>query len=343
MKKISKKAAALMGMGALALAGGTFAYYNQTTTLDNPLSTGNYENELVEDYTPPADDLRPGATIDKTVGVKNTGDYPVMVRIAMSEQWKRGTAGEDGETKIENIIDHSSKQGDEFAAVAGQAENEFKAEQGGPEGEIDGKTQGDCSVVRKNLTSDSKWIFSEKDGYWYYNGLLYAGEETGNLLDSLTIASNIDLGLYEVKDWYAVGENTEKPSDMEETKWKEYKVVRDGDNIENIEINNVKIEDQNTDGLIDAIDMAIYLKKEGQMADGQKLFRKNESLLNEEKKGYADANYTLTVTSQFVQATPDALKEAFGKDGKIDHLPEKIQTVINSVDPGDTDVEGNGN
>lgn len=42
MKKLNKKAAAGIGLGALALVGGTFAYYSQTASLDNPLSTGKY-------------------------------------------------------------------------------------------------------------------------------------------------------------------------------------------------------------------------------------------------------------------------------------------------------------
>ena len=87
MKKLNKKAAAGIGLGALALVGGTFAYYSQTASLDNPLSTGRYTTQLVEDYTPPTEDLKPGAKWDKNVGAENTGDYPVLVRISMKESW----------------------------------------------------------------------------------------------------------------------------------------------------------------------------------------------------------------------------------------------------------------
>ena len=44
MKKMSKKATALAGLGVLAVVGGTFAYYNQTVSLENPLNTGHYDN-----------------------------------------------------------------------------------------------------------------------------------------------------------------------------------------------------------------------------------------------------------------------------------------------------------
>ena len=42
--------------------------------------------------------------------------------------------------------------------------------------------------------------------------------------------------------------------------------------------------------------------------------------------GYADANYTLVVTSQFVQATPDALSGAWP------NMPKEIQKVVDAID-----------
>ena len=149
MKKMSKKATALAGLGVLAVVGGTFAYYNETVSLENPLTTGHYDNELIEDYTPPTDDLKPGATIDKVVGAKNTGDYPVMVRIKMDEVWRE----KDADGNNQDIISHDSTEGDGFAAIAIGTEdvgygNEFDADQAD---DTDGLVEGDESVVRKNL------------------------------------------------------------------------------------------------------------------------------------------------------------------------------------------------
>ena len=322
MKKMSKKATALAGLGVLAVVGGTFAYYNQTVSLENPLTTGKYENELIEDYTPPTDDLKPGATIDKVVGAKNTGDYPVMVRIKMDEVWRQKDANGD----IQDIISHASTEGDGFAAIAIGTEgvgygNEFDATQ---VDDFDGLVQGDESVVRKNLAEDfsDDWTYNANDGYWYYNKILAPGQTTGNLLKSITLASDIDLGFYTQKDWYYVGSSNMTQDQVSD--WDEYTVTRDENSgeVTNIIINGTSVGDKNGDDIIDAIDMAMYLN----ITSDKKLFRKNESVLDNKKKGYADANYTLTVTSQFVQATPDALETEFGSE-----LPDDIKRIIEGL------------
>lgn len=321
MKKMSKKATALAGLGVLAVVGGTFAYYNQTVSLENPLTTGEYDNELIEDYTPPTEDLKPGATIDKVVGAKNTGDYPVMVRIKMDEVWRR----KDANGPTQDIISHDSTEGDEFAAIEIGTKygygNEFDANQAVDD---DGLVKDDESVVRKNLAKDfaKDWTYNANDGYWYYNKILAPGQTADNLLESITLASDIDLGHYIQKDWYYVG-----PSSMTQDKvptWNEYTVTRDetSGEVTNITINGTSVGDRNRDGFTDAIDMAMYLN----ITSGKKLFRKNESVLDEDAKGYAKANYTLTVTSQFVQATPDALETEFGSE-----LPDDIKEIIDGL------------
>lgn len=346
MKKMSKKATALAGLGVLAVVGGTFAYYNQTVSLENPLTTGHYENELIEDYTPPTEELKPGATLDKKVGAKNTGDYPVMVRIKMDEVWRR----KDDNDVTEDIISHDSTEGDGFAAIAigvkGGYDDEFIATQYGdtenePGPDADGQVNGDDSVVRKNLAEDytDDWIYNPNDGYWYYNKILYKGDVTGNLLDSITLASNIDLGHYIEKDWYARGGSSMTQADVKDEDWIEYTVTRDetSGEVTDIIIDKTSVGDRNGDGFTDAIDMALALN----ITSEQKLFRKNESLLDDTAKGYADANYTLTITSQFVQATPDALTEAFGTEGSLTGLPQDIQDVINGIDLDDLDLNPN--
>lgn len=324
MKKMSKKTTALAGLGVLAVVGGTFAYYNQKVSLENPLTTGKYENELIEDYTPPTDDLKPGATIDKVVGAKNTGDYPVMVRIKMDEVWRQ----KDADGNNQDIISHDSTEGDGFAAIAIGTEdvgygNEFDADQAN---DTDGQVDDDASVVRKNLAEDfaKDWTYNANDGYWYYNKILEPGQTTGELLESITLASDIDLGHYIQKDWYAKGNSSMTQADVKDEDWVEYTVTRDetSGEVTDITINGTSVGDQNKDGIIDAIDMAMYLP----VTSGEKLFRKNESLLDEDAKGYADANYTLTVTSQFVQATPDALETEFGSE-----LPDDIKEIIDGL------------
>ena len=211
----------------------------------------------------------------------------------------------------------------------------WTATQAREDGETDGLTPGDETVVRKNMADgyDNVWIYNEADGYWYYYRTLEAGEATEiDLLDSLSIASNIDLGHYVQSDFYYV--SSEEIDKTEITDWKEYKYLPAGSTrvvIPNpdweegmdeadkmimsdgpaINIENSFYGDQNNDGLLDAIDLALILQDRGEMAKTDNLYRRNESKLDKDLLGYADANYTLTITSQFVQATPDAVAEAF--------------------------------
>ncbi len=361
MKKWNKKALALLGLGAATLVGGTFAYYNQTVSLDNPLGTGKYENELVEDYTPPTEDVKPGATIAKKVGAKNTGDYPVMVRIRMDEKWTRVVLDADGKptnqtTPVESLSQTNGSNNLPIFNIADTAYNEgndqqklWQATQPGDETESNGLTANDNTVVRKNLGDSTKWIYNAADGYWYYYKILGKGETTdSNLLESISIASNIDLGHYTQKDYYYVG--TGEKEAVPDNAWTEYKVTRtkgtDGKTwVTDIELYNddktstTSVGDKNGDGEVNAIDLAIALN----VPADKKLFRKNESILDENAKGYADANYTLMVTSQFVQATPDALKTAWTKDaeGNTVALPAEIQAVIDSINADTVGATGN--
>ena len=227
----------------------------------------------------------------------------------------------------QDIISHDSTEGDEFAAIEIGTKygygNEFDANQAVDD---DGLVGGDESVVRKNLAKGfaEDWTYNANDGYWYYNKILTPGQTTGNLLESITLASDIDLGHYIQKDWYARGGSSMTQADVRDEDWIEYTVTRDeiSGEVTNNTIGETPVGDRNGDGITDAIDMALALN----ITSEQKLFRKNESLLDEDAKGYAKANYTLTVTSQFVQATPDALETEFGSE-----LPDDIKKIIEGL------------
>lgn len=283
MKKLNKKAAAGIGLGALALVGGTFAYYSQTASLDNPLSTGKYTTQLVEDYTPPTEDLKPGAKWDKNVGAENTGDYPVLVRISMKENWSY--KGEEDSYKT--ILSNSR-----LFNNGTYADGIFDAAQSD---DTDGLTpEEDGTVVHKNILTNDGWI-DGGDGYWYWNGVLEKKgsdkSRTAHLLEGLTMATDIDLGYYETKEYYAIAKTQ---PDLDNTgAW--------------TLIDWTKVNDGNDDGLIDIRDLAVATP----IPEGESLFRKSESNLDSSRKGYGDSNYTLTVTSEFVQATKDAVTDSW--------------------------------
>lgn len=309
-KRMNKKAAAGAGLAALALVGGTFAYYSQSGTLENPLSTGRYNNQLVEEFTPLAGDMKPGTNWEKKVGAQNTGDYPVLVRIRMEEKWVR--KGENSAYKeldsIKNydkfnVVDNISGTYPAMTVKAAQADD------------TDGQTPAeDKTVVYKNFAAGTDWA-DGGDGYWYWNGVLEkkgSGKDTTDaLMNGLVMAANIDLGKYETKEYYVVLAETETPD--EDTEWTEF--------------DEADLDDTNEDGIVDIRDIVI--------GEGNKLFRKSESMIKAADEdgtvclGYSDSNYTLTVTSEFVQATKDAVDAIWGL-GALDRL-DKVEVGADGV------------
>lgn len=159
-------------------------------------------------------------------------------------------------------------------------------------GDKNGLTENDKTVVYKNLNLTDGWI-DGGDGYWYWNGVLEAKpkdgtanpkSKTSKLMDKLILATNVDLGLYETTEYYAFAADE---ASIKETDWQAL-------------------------GTQDINDIAKTIP------ENQKLFRKAESKLSDGKKGYADSNYTLTITSEFVQATKDAVADSWkAADGTL--------------------------
>lgn len=197
--KMNKKAAALGGLAAVAVVGGTWAYFNQTAAITNPFSTGSYGGSIVESFNPSeGDNWQPGATVDKEVVAENTGNSPLLVRVKMAETWSRnGMAG-----TMPNI---TSADGDAFLNVS----------QADPK---DGETATDDTVVHKNLADNDAWEKAD-DGYWYYRGQLAPGATTESLLESVTLDKETDMGLYATTYKYCTTPGKDsKPGD--DTEWK---------------------------------------------------------------------------------------------------------------------------
>lgn len=197
--KMNKKAAALGGLAAVAVVGGTWVYFNQTAAITNPFSTGSYGGSIVESFNPSeGDNWQPGATVDKEVVAENTGNSPLLVRVKMAETWSRnGMAG-----TMPNI---TSADGDAFLNVS----------QADPK---DGETATDDTVVHKNLADNDAWEKAD-DGYWYYRGQLAPGATTESLLESVTLDKETDMGLYATTYKYCTTPGKDsKPGDN--TEWK---------------------------------------------------------------------------------------------------------------------------
>ena len=149
MKRLKRKAP-LLGIAVLllvAFVGGTFAYFSQTSTAENYLTALNYDSTITEAFTPPADGaFAPGVEIDKAVGVTNSGQVPMLVRITYDEFWSNSAYA---------IVSKSDDTPELFAdygiAVSGAYDGD---------GDLD-------SLVKKYGGDTTKWVYGG-DGYYYY-------------------------------------------------------------------------------------------------------------------------------------------------------------------------------
>lgn len=282
---MSKKIVLTFGAGilAIALVAGTWAYYTSITEINNDLHTQGYGNRTIEEFTP-EDDWEPGETVIKTAAVENTGDYPLVVRVKFDEKWAREGAA------FQTIA--STGKIDTVAYTAGPPE-EWTAEQTDA---TDGLTNGDETVVYKLLSgigdgTNGTWI-KGSDGYFYYRAQLAPGVTSSDLLESITMASNIDLGVYTTAEYYSTA---------------------DKDAIQALkDAVDAAAEGTAKDTAKAALEAGYSwtLVPAGGFADDfdQKTitFRKAENALGE-KGGYSNADYTLTITTEVCQATKEAV------------------------------------
>lgn len=281
MKK-NVKAFALAGIGAVALVGGTFAYYNSTQTFENNLDTGKYGASATEKFNPDdGHNWKPGVEVDKEIYATNTGDGEVWVRIRFDETWMRNNT---------SFIEFGSHEG-KFNPKSSYAGNHQidTVRKDDYLGDVDGMTDkkvGEGSVVYKkfeNLVSDNKpnstansqkWYY--EDGYYYYTTSLQKNTSTQKLLDSITLCKDTDMGRYNDKSYYTI-------SDVELDPLPVYPSLENETRYTWVE---GTLEGQNTEGKY------VYIAK--------------ASELDETYPGYANADYTLNITTEFVQANSEA-------------------------------------
>lgn len=266
--KFSKKKgfAALAGVIAIMLIVGSWAYFTSTSSIDNELHTNQYGSKTVEEFTP-KQAMEPGAEITKTVGVTNTGDYDLVVRIMLDEKWLR-----------EDI---------EFKEIAGTGSidtvdaDTLEANQVDPADGLVPATDDEETVVYKKLDT-IKWL-KGSDGYFYYVDKLEAGQSTSNFMESILLAVNTDIGVYDTAIYYSVA----LKADMEAL-------------IADITSTEAEIE-------------AAYGWTTTKPDDDSTItYIKSETALEDGKEGYANAEYTLTITTEVCQATLEAVDSEWG-------------------------------
>lgn len=205
MKK--KAALGLAGIAAVAVIGGTWAYWNQDLTATNEFETGKYDSDLKEQFTPPeVGEWVPGESVDKKVWVTNSGDVDMAVGVVLSQEW----TSESGSAPS---LLFPTGESEEYAAQIGWGEAVVAlrgTEQAGEEVGIE-------TAVDSLSDAEGKWVLvgTEENGdegynklYFIYNGVLKPGhqatEVTPLLVEDVTLNSKIEAGVlsktYEIKD-----------------------------------------------------------------------------------------------------------------------------------------------
>ena len=150
----------------------------------------------------------------------------------------------------------------------------------------DGFTEKDNSVVTKHFFEDTNWIDGE-DGWFYYKLNLEAGKTTDRWLRSVELLNDVDLGAQEIVYYATTDEEVD-----EKTVWEEYD-PKDG--------------------------MPKELNKKPVLHNKTEVQYKTMNIGEEsiELLGYLGSSYTLTITTQTVQATKEAVLETFDMEDEI--------------------------
>lgn len=260
MKK-SKKITALAGLLALTVVAGTLAYFSKEMAINNPFATQKYGGETIEKFTPELN-WEPGGQVTKEVQAKNTGDYPLYVRVKFDEKWERGEG--KNKTEIQSLssvtaTEDGSKKNTAFFPTSADVD-------------VSNALTTNASSVYKHLVNTGDWE-DKGDGWFYYKTELAAGAMTSQLMDYVTLCNQANMGTYDVTTLYAV-------------------------------VDASKTADQLTDADYNLTEAP------GSVPAGKVMYQKVVTKLDDSNAGLAGANYTLTITTQLLQADANAAKEA---------------------------------
>ncbi len=304
---MNKKIMGALGLVSVALVGGTFAYFTQSSTIDNPFDTASYSTVITEDFKPEeGEDWKPGAEVNKDLYVDNTGDRDVVVRVKFEDIWSRTV---DGVTKYLNFSEGND--------ATGILDSKVSVAEPGQLSPVDGLTQGDGSVVHKYFVEgwEQDWVYNQQDGYYYYKHNLSAagqdGSTTGKFLDSVRLKSDVDMGKFMTQFYWT--DATEKPvtskvhEEMLKAGWQPYGDPQPAGRDEDGNIINASV-----------------TAKEGSS------FTAAVTTPDKDALGYSDASYVLRITIETVQATDKAVVTTFGES--LDAIMGELNWNLDSED-----------
>ena len=161
----------------------------------------------------------------------------------------------------------------------------------------------------KNLDA-ANWE-DHTDGYWYYKKVLPAAAKAADgkavasttetpLMTAITLAKNVDTGKYTdgtLLD-YAVTEEGDK-SKIADDVWKS----------------------SGLSSLTDIYDKKLSEAEKAEIDAGREyLWSRSTSKTEDGLEGYSDANYALNITTEFIQATKDAVESEWGTNLPVSGL-----------------------
>lgn len=294
MKRMSRLLA-LAGILGIAGVGGTFAYFNQSDTKKNIFNTGTYDTKLEEDFRPKdGENWKPGSTVNKDVTVKNNGSLPVVVRVKFREIWARTLDG-----KMETLYDVDTTLQKEMLGSDSTSRARNKFENVYQDNASDGLvgSDRDDSVVHKIMDPDSMWVYNAKDGYYYYKAVLPGKKgnskapETTKILDAIQLDENADMGSYTEKKYYAVTKGKDAPEKGSKD-WIEF--------------------DKDSSSATGYVSTAEMAKRVSEGGNEITFLKACPVLIDNTLSGYQEADYTLRISAQTVQATDGAVQAIFG-------------------------------
>ena len=304
MKNINKRTkVAISALMVLVLIAATWAYFTSESEIDNNFNTlGQYGMETIEKFIPDQD-IEPGVTVEKEVGVKNTGDGGLVVRVRLDEKWAR-----EGSELIAISSENNGAFNGKIDSTSKDAQGKVTSKQVSA---TDGAVAGDETVIHKNLLGldDGTWARGN-DGYYYYKTVLTEKHTTSLLFDSITFAGDADLGFYvtPVEKYSIIASSVIAPLQATyNTTLAAYEADKD---------NATK------EAAFKAAETALeagYAWSTTKPADTSKItYQKVSTSVDPSKAGYSSANYTLTVITQVCQATEEAVDETWpGMDATV--------------------------
>ena len=178
-KSFKRKMIAAFGLTAAAMLafGISWAYYNRSQALANPLSTAHSGAAVIEEFDPTSSFL-PGETVVKKVAFKNTGDMDLFLRVEVPplEAWYY-TKSENGET--------AGTEADQTVLDPSKVIKNWNPTWG-----TDFNNETDL-WSRAYRGENGKW-------YRYYKKVLVPGETTPEILDSITLSTDISNDRHEI-------------------------------------------------------------------------------------------------------------------------------------------------